>query len=53
MTGRVVSMAVAPPEAIPARFPKYFTRRGVARSVATSLKILSMREGRMNYLFIA
>src|SRR5665647_3970506 len=39
MTGNVVSIAVAPPEAIPARFPKYLTRIGVANSVATSLKM--------------
>ena len=34
--GRVVSIEVAPPEAIPANFPKYFTNNGVQRSVIIS-----------------
>lgn len=36
----VVSIAVAPPEAIPASFPKYRTKKGVAKSVITSRMIL-------------
>ena len=34
--GNVVSIAVAPPEAIPASFPKYFTKIGTASNVIIS-----------------
>ena len=40
ITGSVVSIAVAPPEAIGASFPKHLSIKGVANKVITSLKIL-------------
>ena len=41
--GKVVSIAVAPPEAIGASFPKYFSSIGVANKVITSLSILDSK----------
>jgi len=36
ITGKVVSIEVAPPEAIGASFPKYFAKSGVSNKVVTS-----------------
>ncbi len=41
-TGRVVSIEVAPPEAIGASFPKYFTMSGAINRVRISLEIFAM-----------
>ena len=43
ITGMVVSIEVAPPDAIPASFPKYTTNSGVASKVKISRKIFDKR----------
>lgn len=43
MIGSVVSIAVAPPEAIPASLPKYLTKIGTASKVIISRKMLESR----------
>ena len=43
ITGKVVSMEVAPPLTIGARFPKYFASRGVNNNVNISRLILESK----------
>jgi hypothetical protein len=42
ITGKVVSIVVAPPEQIGASLPKYFTIQGESSKVKTSRKILAI-----------
>ena len=46
ITGKVVSIDVAPPEAIPASLPKYFTSQGVIRSVKISREMFDSKATR-------